>query len=294
MFAAFLVIGFIAAPTVENPLGIDTELESLDGIYQISPWTLLPLALLVLLSIRKVPASLALAFSAIFAAILAPILQPEVVRNFAGDTGNIALDEVRAAWIAMANGFSIDTGLREIDQLVSRGGMDSMLLTVWLIIGAVTFGEILEKFGLISRLVDPLIHRAKGTGRLYLTVFGCAFGLNIVAGDQYIALVLPSKVFRAEFESRGLAPQMLSRLTADSGTVTSPLVPWNSCGAFMAAVLGVPTLAYLPCCFFNILSPILSVLYGFTGFKIERVTPGSATTTPEIPETPQAIDEDGR
>jgi NhaC family Na+:H+ antiporter len=117
---------------------------------------------------------------------------------------------------------------------------------------------------------------------LFLTVFASAFGLNIIAGDQYIALVLPARTFRAEFAKRGLAPTNLSRLCADSGTVTSPLVPWNSCGAFMGAVLGVPTLLYAPFCFFNIASPLLSVLYGFTGFKIEKVPPqeiGAATTS---------------
>ncbi|MFF5923876.1 Na+/H+ antiporter NhaC family protein [Streptomyces flavochromogenes] len=145
----------------------------------------------------------------------------------------------------MANGFS-DSGIPLIDQLLSRGGMDSMLLTRWLIIGAVTFGALLEEFGLIARLVEPMIRSAKSTGRLFLPVFTCAFGLNVVAGDQYIALVLPSRVFRLEFEKRGLAPTNLSRLAADSGTVTSALVPWNSCGAFMGAVLGVPTLSYAP------------------------------------------------
>jgi NhaC family Na+:H+ antiporter len=106
---------------------------------------------------------------------------------------------------------------------------------------------------------------------LCLTVFISAFGLNIVAGDQYIALVLPSRMFRPEFAKRNLAGTNLSRLAADSGTVTSPLVPWNSCGAFMSAVLGVSTLLYVPFCVFNYASPLLSVLYGFTGFKIERV-----------------------
>lgn len=143
----------------------------------------------------------------------------------------------------MANGFIMNSGIGEIDRLVSRGGMDSMLLTIWLIIAAVTFGALLEQFGLIDRLIDPLIESAKTTGRLYLSVFASGFGLNVVAGDQYIALVLPSRMFRPEFERRGLAPQSLSRLTADSGTVTSPLVPWNSCGAFMATVLGVATLS---------------------------------------------------
>jgi Na+/H+ antiporter NhaC len=139
-----------------------------------------------------------------------------------------------------------------------------------------TIGTLLEEFGLIGRLIDPMVRAAKGTGRLFLTVFACAFGLNVIAGDQYIALVLPTRVFRAEFARRGLAPTNLSRLAADSGTVTSPLVPWNSCGAFMGAVLGVPTLVYLPFCFFNIASPLLSVTYGFTGFKVEKTGPADA------------------
>jgi NhaC family Na+:H+ antiporter len=151
--------------------------------------------------------------------------------------------------------------------------MDSMLLTIWLILGAVTFGAMLEEFGLINRLVHPMIAAATTTGRLYVTVFACGFGLNVVAGDQYIALVLPSRIFRAEFARRGLAPTNLSRLAADSGTVTSPLVPWNSCGAFMGATLGVSTLLYLPYAVFCYASPVLSVLYGITGFKIEKIEP---------------------
>jgi NhaC family Na+:H+ antiporter len=142
---------------------------------------------------------------------------------------------------------------------------------VWLIIGAVTFGALLEELGLINRLVEPMIRAAKTTGRLFVAVFASALGLNVFAGDQYIALVLPTRIFRAEFARRDLAPTNLSRLAADSGTVTSPLVPWNSCGAFMAAVLGVSTLLYLPYALFNLASPTLSVLYGFTGFKVETL-----------------------
>jgi NhaC family Na+:H+ antiporter len=196
--------------------------------------------LLVALSVRKAPASLALISAAIFAGILGVFTQPKVVGEFVAHPG---LDPVRtglmAVWRAMATGFEMHSGIPEVDQLLSRGGMASMLYTLWLIIGAVTFGTLIEEFGLITRLIDPMVRAARGTGRLYLTVFASAFGLNIVAGDQYIALVLPSRIFRAEFARRGLAPTNLSRLAADSGTVTSPLVPWNSCGAFMGAVLGV-------------------------------------------------------
>ncbi|GAA1559185.1 Na+/H+ antiporter NhaC family protein [Kribbella sancticallisti] len=273
----FAVLGLFNGPEVNDTVATTTELAKLGEIYHITPLNLLPLVLLAFLSIRKVPASLALMTSAVFAGILGAVLQPDVMRDFIGGTGyNPVVGSIKGIWLAMANGFDINSGIGEIDSLLSRGGMDSMLLTLWLIMAAVTFGALLEELGLIARLVDPMIHAASSTGRLYLTVFACAFGLNVVAGDQYIALVLPSRVFRVEFARRGLAPTNLSRLAADSGTVTSPLVPWNSCGAFMSAVLGVPTLLYLPYCVFNIASPALSVLYGITGFKIEKTDPVAA------------------
>ena len=279
---AFVIaaLGFLAfglfGPTVHAPVPTNIELAQLDQIYWITPLNLLPLVLLAVLSMRKVPASIALLTSALFAGFLAAILQPEVVHDFVatmGSTNEGVAASIEAVWRAMANGFFIDSGISVIDSLLSRGGMAGMLPTIWLIIGAVTFGTLLEEFGLLDPLVNPLIHAAKHTGTLFLSVFACAFGLNVVAGDQYIALVLPTRVFRAEFAKRGLGPTALARLAADSGTVTSPLVPWNSCGAFMGAVLGVSTLTYLPYCLFNIASPALSVLYGFTGFRVERIEP---------------------
>ncbi|MFF3007781.1 Na+/H+ antiporter NhaC [Kitasatospora sp. NPDC057940] len=281
-FVAFLVIGLVRGPEVHNPVGKDIELSSLGHIYHITPLNLLPLLLLGFLSIRKTPAPLALTASTLFAGILGAFLQPSVMKDFVGGSShNPFLGSIKGIWRAMANGFSIHSGIGDIDRLLSRGGMDSMLPTIWLIIGAVTFGALLEEFGLINRLVHPLIRAAKSRGRLYLTVFACAFGLNVVAGDQYIALVLPARVFRLEFARRGLAPTNLSRLAADSGTVTSALVPWNSCGAFMGAVLGVATLSYAPFAIFNWASPALSVLYGITGFRIEKTTapdPGRSST----------------
>ncbi|MFE4227940.1 Na+/H+ antiporter NhaC [Arthrobacter sp. NPDC056886] len=290
-FILFLILGFIQGPA-QDPVSTDSELAELGRLYNITPLNLLPLALLVVLSARKVPASLALMSSALFAGITGALLQPQVVAEFSGVNGNPVLAAVKGTWQAMSTGFVKASGIGDIDSLLSRGGMDSMLLTIWLIIGAVTFGMLLEAFGLIDRLINPLVAAARSRGRLYLTVFGCAFGLNVVAGDQYIALVLPSRVFRAEFAKRGLAPTNLSRLAADSGTVTSPLVPWNSCGAFMAAALGVPTLLYLPFAFFNILSPLLSVIYGITGFKVEKTAPSSelqphGKTDPDQPAGPE-------
>jgi NhaC family Na+:H+ antiporter len=277
----FSVLGLATSPDVRGAVSTDTELADLDQLFWISPVNLLPLVLLVVLSIRKAPASLSLLGSALFAGVLAAFTQPQVVSGFVAGAGNVLVESLKATWQTMATGFAADTGLADVDRLVSRGGMDSMLLTLWLIFGAVTFGVLLEKFGLIARLVDPMVAAATSTGRLFVTVFACGFGLNVVAGDQYIALVLPARIFRVEFRRRGLAPTNLSRLTADSGTVTSPLVPWNSCGAFMAATLGVSTLLYAPWAVFCYASPALSVLYGVTGFRIEKVEPAALGPSPE-------------
>lgn len=276
--AVFFVLGFTGPDTVTEA-ETTSDLDELDQIFWITPLALLPLVLLGYLSIRKVPATLALIAATLFAGVLGAFLQPDVYADFVDGTGHVVVESIKAIWQAMATGFTIDSGIPDVDRLLSRGGMDSMLLTIWLILGAVTFGAMLEEFGLISRLVDPMIAAAQSTGRLFLTVFACAFGLNVVAGDQYIALVLPTKIFKAEFAKRGLAPTNLSRLAADSGTVTSPLVPWNSCGAFMGATLGVSTLLYLPYAVFCYASPALSVIYGFTGFKIEKTEPTSLEET---------------
>ena len=271
----FAILGMVG-PEAHPPASETVELAGLSEVFWVTPLTLLPLLILVIMSVRKWPPSLALLISALSAAILAPFLQPDAVREFTAmfdGSDNVVIGSIQAGWQAMATGFQAESGVGDIDRLVSRGGMYGMLVTIWLILGAVTFGALMEKFGLISRIVDPAIAAAKSRGRLWLTVFLTGFGLNIIAGDQYIALVLPARIYRTEFIKRGLAPQNLSRLCADSATVTSPLIPWNSCGAFMAAVLGVATLSYLPFAVFCLASPLLSLLYGFTGFRIVKLTP---------------------
>ena len=270
----FTVIGLTSTVAEVDSATVMGEMESLKDLFWITPLNLIPLLFLVVVSLRKMPPSLAITSASLLAGVMAAILQPQVVLGFVDspELPNVVAF-IKGAWLAMANGFVANTGSDTVDTLLSRGGMDSMLMTIWLIIGALSFGTLLDEFGLLSKLITPILLRAQSTGKLIGTVAATALGLNIIAGDQYIALVLPARMFQVEFHSRGLASQNLSRVCADAGTVTSPLVPWNSCGAYMSAVLGVPTLMYLPFCFFNIASPLLSVIYGFTGFKIARLTP---------------------
>lgn len=276
----FAILGLRERVEIEGA-HIVSDLASLDRLFWITPLNLIPLAFLVALSVRKVPASLAILLSALFAGLLATMLQPQAVLRFVNEPSlPVPLAYIKGIWSALARGFSANSGISEVDRFVSRGGMASMLSTLWIVIGAITLGTLLEEFNLIIKLVNPILMRARTTGRLIATVVATAFGLNIVTADQYIAVVLPARLFRAEFRRRGLKAQNLSRACADAGTVTSPLIPWNSCGAYMAVTLGVPTILYWPFCFFNIASPLMSLLWGFTGLKIERIQPSELPAEP--------------
>jgi NhaC family Na+:H+ antiporter len=282
---------FLGLTTTATGPGFDTDAAqaSLASEFSISWINLLPLVLLVVLSIRKVPPFIAIFGCALFAGILACFTQPAVVEAFAGspDQGRLTYS-IEAVYAAMATGFVSDTGNETVDALFSRGGMASMLTTIWLVLGALSFAAIMEEAGFLERLVRPVLAGAKSTGRLIASVVFTCIGLNIIAGDQYVAIVMPSRVYRLEFAKRGIAPRMLSRAVEDSGTVTSPLVPWNSCGAYMAGVLGVPTAEYFIYCFFNLLSPVISLFYGFTGLRIEHVPPAD-TAAGDAPVAAQPV-----
>ena len=142
---------------------------------------------------------------------------------------------------------------------------------VWLVISALTFGAVLETTKLLNTLVKILLSFAKSTSSLIITTIGTCIGINIVTADQYMAIVLPGRMFKAEFKSRKLAPKNLSRTLEDSATMTSPLVPWNTCGAFMSASLGIATFSYLPFCFFNLINPLIAIFYALFNVKIEKI-----------------------
>ena len=266
----YAVIGLRADGTADLA-SLDELRATLAANFTISPLTLLPVAVVFFLAYRKAPPMPTILFGALLGGVMAALLQPDVVIAFAASpelSDGMAI--VRGVWIALADGYTASTGVAEVDALLSRGGMSSMLTTIWLILCALSFGSVLEHSGILLRLIQASLKAAKSTGSLITTVVLSAIGLNVIASDQYIAIVLPGKMFRAEFERRGLAPQNLSRAIEDAGTLTSPLVPWNTCGAYMAVTLGVPTLAYLPYVFLSLINPVISIIYGYTGFKIIR------------------------
>jgi Na+:H+ antiporter, NhaC family len=272
-FLIFLFIGLSDEPA-STAISTDEAQDVLADAFSITPLNLLPLVALIALTLWKVPPFLSLMGVAVFSGVLASFTQPDVVEAFVDEPGQGAvLNGIEAIYAAMGTGFVSTTGNEAIDTLFSGGGMDSMLLTVWLILGALSFAAIMEEAGFLERLITPVIRRARTDAGLITSVAVTSAGLNVIAGDQYVADVMPSRMYRTAFARQGLAPRMLSRTVEDTGTVTSPLVPWNSCGAYMTGVLGVPTLEYLPYCFFNILNPIIALVYAFTGFRVEHVEP---------------------
>jgi Na+:H+ antiporter, NhaC family len=275
----FFLLGLNAEP--EGAVSTEAAQDALNKAFTISAFNLLPLALLVVFAMLKYPPFLAILGSALLAGVLAPFTQSAAVTAFVDqpELGSVAT-AIKAIFAAMATGFVSDSGVAPIDELFSRGGMASLLTTVWLVLGALSFAAVVEHAGFLQRLLVPIVARVRRRGSLILAVNASGIGLNMIAGDQYVADVLPARMFRGEFERRGLAPQVLSRAVEDSGTVTSVLVPWNTCGAYISGVLGVPTASYLPFCFFNILSPVLDVLFGFIGFKVPSATPEEAAATP--------------
>jgi NhaC family Na+:H+ antiporter len=181
---------------------------------------------------------------------------------------------IKGSWIALFDGFRLESGNAALDELLTRGGMSSMLSTVWLILSAMMFGGVMETTGLLQKIAAGILGAVRGTGSLIAATLATAFGTNVIASDQYIAIVLPGRMFRAEYRRRGLHPKNLSRSLEDAGTMTSSLIPWNTCGAFMASTLGVATLTYAPFAFLNLLNPLIALVYGFTGFTIEKLPEG--------------------
>jgi NhaC family Na+:H+ antiporter len=283
----FMVLGLNADP--DAAISTDAAREALGAAFNISAVNLLPLLLLVVFAVLKFPPFLSILGSALFAGIMAPFTQWEAVKAFVDDPSLGPFSTAaHAVFEAMATGFVSNSGVPPIDDLFSRGGMASLLTTIWLVLGALSFAAVMEHAGFLERLLLPIVSRARSRGSLILAVNGSGVGLNVIAGDQYVADVLPARMFRTEFARRGLAPAVLARAVEDSGTVTSVLVPWNTCGAYISGVLGVSTAAYFPFCFFNLLSPLLDILFGFLGFKVAKAARpwGDTEQIPAVPTDP--------
>jgi len=274
-----IALGLFAAagwmgPRAQEASDLEGILRALESSFDVGPLLLLPALLVLILVVKKMPALPALLIGALVGGLFAILFQQEAVLAF------VAAPELprwvallKGFWIALFDGFRLESGNAALDELLSRGGMSSMLNTIWLILSAMIFGAVMERTGMLAKIAATILGFVRGTGTLISATLGTAFGMNVLASDQYIAIVLPGRMFREEYRRRGLHPKNLSRALEDAGTLTSALVPWNTCGAFMAQTLGVATFAYAPFCFFNLLNPLVSAAYGFTGFTIEKLPP---------------------
>lgn len=223
----FLVLSLRANPST-TALDTTQVKAALDSTYNIGPITLLPIVILIVLSVLRFPPFVAIYLTALGSGVLACFTQKDVVDAFVNDPNlGVVLTSIKAIISAAGTGFALDTGNPSIDSLFSGGGMSSMLSTLWLIIGALTFGAVMERAGYLDAIVNPLLNHATTPGRLSLAVAGSAIGLNILAGDQYVADVIPARTFKDEFRKRGYRPETLSRIVEDNGTVTSVLIPWK-------------------------------------------------------------------
>ncbi len=241
--------------------------------FNLSAWLLLPVAVTLGMAVFRQPAFLALLAGTLVAAVTGLLAQPEVMVGQEGESP--ALSALKNIWLTAANGYEASTGHADLDNLLSRGGMESMMSTIWLILTAMFFGGMMERSGCLRSIVRYLVLGVDSGSSLMRRAGVTSLGTNLIASDQYLSIVLPAQMFADKFREMELKTKNLSRVLEDYGTTTSALVPWNTCGAFMASTLGVGTLAYLPFCIFNLMSPIISYSYALANFKVEAIGDGN-------------------
>ena len=265
----FLVTGLVM--NSEGALHIEQYTDGLAGTYNISLWTLLVPLVTGILIARRVPSLMVLFISSILAGVTAVIFQPHILSQIADDAslGNVAAI-VKGLAITFYGSTAVQTGYDALNDLVSTGGMAGMLNTIWLILCAMCYGSAMVASGMIESITTVIVRWVRTRVALVSSTVGTGLFLNLTTGDQFISIVLTADMFRNVYDKEGYEGRLLSRTTEDAATVTSVLVPWNTCGMTQATVLGVPTLTYLPYCFFNIISPLMTILVAALGWKIPR------------------------
>lgn len=267
---AFLIIGLGGAGSTDEVL--TPPLGSIERYFDVSWYIFIPIVALLGMARAKVPAFPAILISALIGAVMAVIFQAELVIALANGTGqeSLSLLYIKGVWVALVSGYDANFGVALLDNLLSKGGMSSMLNTVWLILSAMAFGGVLQKTRILESLFKLLKKLITGANSAIITSMATCLGINVVTGDQYMAIVLPGRMYQAEFKRLNLSSLTLSRALEDAGTISSPLIPWNTCGAYMSATLGVATISYLPYVLFNLINIVLAFLFATMGWFIVR------------------------
>ena len=276
----FLILGFM-----QGGSGDVTETEAIltaiSSKFNINGWLFIVPAVVVFLIVKKMPAIPAITIGALLGGVFALIFQPEVVQSVSGWTGSASEIAFVGVMKSLYGDIAIVTGNATVDDLLTSGGMYGMLNTVWLIVSAMIFGGVMESSGLLKRIADAVISKISSNGSLVAATAGTTIFFNGTASDQYLAIVVPGRMYADIYKEKGLAPENLSRTLEDSGTVTSCLFPWNTCGAYHSGVLGVATGAYLPYAFFNLISPIMTIAFAYLKIKIRPLSE-AGSNEPEI------------
>ena len=269
-----LIIFIILGLNISDNIGLNNaEIISnsiLDKFY-ISPVLFIVPLVVIILIYNKIKAVPALFIGVILGSAFALIFQSNLVLEVANSSSNSWKALFSGTMISLYGSISIDASNEMVSKLLSSSGMFGMLGTIWLVICAMIFGGVMEKAGFLKKIITIILNKIKSTGSLISSTAGTCMFFNLTASDQYISIVVPGKMYSSIYKDKGLAPENLSRTLEDSGTVTSVLVPWNTCGAYHASVLNVATLTYLPFCFFSLISPIMTILFAYLKIKIKRI-----------------------
>ena len=272
-FIITLLLFFIIGLNIEvsGTPNVSDKLEAISNAFNISPWLMLvPLAVVVLI-VKKTPPLIALLAGTLLAALTSVLAQPQILMSIAETDSYNFETAYKGVMQSITVETAVETTSADLNDLFSSGGVKGMLDTIWLIICAMVFGGVMDAIGALSRISKALLSLATSTFGLFASTVASCLALNVTASDQYLALVIPGKMFKKAYKDKGMAPENLSRTLEDSGTVTSVLVPWNTCGAFQSSVLGVSVADYFLYAFFNWISPFMTLLIAGLSFKIKQL-----------------------
>ena len=274
---ALLFFSLIPSGAATAPEQIAELRAAINQEFNVGVGVLIPLAVMIGLIWKRVPAYPAIMLATLAGILTALTLQADVVRKFALMANpESTMPVVEGLWRTLFDGFEGTTTNEELNRLISKGGIASMLNTVWLIVSALAFGGVLERTGILKQILDSVLTLVKSTGDLVAATVTGGFITNILAADQFLAIALPGRLFSSTYDDRGLSRENLSRTLEDSATMTSALIPWNTCGAYMAATLGVATFDYAPYAIFNLACPLIAIGFGYLAFKQKPAAPQPA------------------
>ena len=269
-----LIIFIILGLNISDNIGLNNAEIISNSIlekFYISPVLFVVPLVVIILIYNKIKAVPALFIGVILGSAFALIFQSNLVLEVSDSSSNSWKALFSGTMISLYGSISIDTSNEMVSKLLSSSGMFGMLDTIWLVICAMIFGGVMEKAGFLKKIISVILNKIKSSGSLITSTTGTCIFFNLTASDQYLSIVVPGKMYSSIYKEKGLAPENLSRTLEDGGTVTSVLVPWNTCGAYHASVLNVATLTYLPFCFFNLISPIMTILFAYLKIKIKRI-----------------------